>query len=572
MVIQDNNNKMLKSKAVNTGEIIGCVFVMIVFAAFFFGGIEAHTRTREVFEILNGWEVKREDKTVLNVSLEDMSGVFNDVKRADKFIISHPLNINSHDPLVLRIYSRLSAVRVTVDDKQIYSYGSEAIEQQKMVGSGYHFVLLPSSYYGKKLTIELTASEDDAIKSAPEISITPADGAISLYSYDRMFGIFSGLFMFIVGIFLIILSVTAVYIDRRFYPLAIIGIFTCAGGIWCLATIKALQLFSGDVTLNSILEYLSMYLLPVPTLFLSRHFRQSASPGVRKFIGFMTLISAVFFLSAFFLQISGIMDVTRLTPIFHYLLIPVCITLIFAGGSKWRRMKASEKLFQIGIIFIVIMGILELAVFYVINYIYSLSNQINSLITPFAMLSLSVIMTLGFIMEIYDMRLKDTERKRLQKLAYRDQMTDLMNRGMCDKRFGELNKSDGGFRMLVMDLNGLKTVNDRHGHLMGDRYITLFSGIIIKALGGDRDLYRVGGDEFLYIDTEASEEDLNKKIDFIKKLEKIIGREEGIPFDIDASFGTAWSGETKNGDPEEVYRLADQRMYEMKKTLQRERM
>ena len=150
-------------------------------------------------------------------------------------------------------------------------------------------------------------------------------------------------------------------------------------------------------------------------------------------------------------------------------------------------------------------------------------------------------------------------------------MTDLMNRGMCERRFEELKESGEAFCMLDMDLNGLKMVNDKHGHLMGDRYITLFSGIIIKSLGGDRNIYRVGGDEFLYIDTGVTREDMDKKIDFIKKLEKIIGREENIPFAIDASFGVAWSSEVDSGDPEEVYRLADKRMYEMKKSMKKER-
>ena len=81
----------------------------------------------------------------------------------------------------------------------------------------------------------------------------------------------------------------------------------------------------------------------------------------------------------------------------------------------------------------------------------------------------------------------------------------------------------------------------------------------------------MGGDEFLYIDTGVSREEMDKKIDFIRKLEKIIGREEGIPFAIDASFGVAWSDEVESNDPEEVYRLADKRMYEMKHSMKKER-
>jgi len=562
---------MEKEKTGKIGKIISCFFIAVFLILFVFGGIETHSSGSEVFELPGGWTVQNGDKTILNVPLKEMSAVFKDVKRKECYILSHPLSINSHDPLILRVYSRLSAIRVLIDERQIYSYGLPEIEAHRMVGSGYHFILLPSSFYEKELKIELIPSEDNAITSAPEIVFTPADASISIYSRDRLFGIFTGLFLFTAGIFLMILSVMAVYMDRQFYPLAIIGLFSCTAGIWCLSTIKALQLFSGDVTLNSILEYLSMYLLPVPALFLSRHFRQSASPGARKFISFMTVLAAVFFLTAFTLQVTGIAEVTKLAGYFHYFLIAVILTLLFAGSSKWRRMKAAERMYQMGMILIVFMVILELSIYYVINIFYKLSIQINTLITPFAFMVLIVVMTIGFLLEIYDMRLKDTERERLQKLAFRDQMTELMNRGMCEKRFEELKDSDLSYYMLDMDLNGLKAVNDAHGHQMGDRYIMLFSGIIIKAFGGDRNIYRVGGDEFLYIDTDITEDELMKKIGFIRKLEKIIGREEGIPFDIDASFGVAWSKEVDTGDPEDVYRLADRRMYEMKRGMKKER-
>ncbi|MCR4589557.1 MAG: GGDEF domain-containing protein [Lachnospiraceae bacterium] len=562
---------MEKVKIGSIWEMIGCFLTALLLVFLFFGGISAHTHETEIYEIKEGWEVRKGEKTVLNIPLTNMGSIFNDVKWNDTFVLSHNLDIKSRDPLIMRIYTRLSAIQVLVDGKLIYSYGTENIAKHRMVGSGYHFILLPTSFYDKEMNIVLMASEDAAIKSAPEIIITPADGAVSTFSSDRMFGIFSGLFMFVAGIFIMILSITAVYMDRRFYPLAIIGLFSAAAGIWCLATIKALQLFSGDVTLNSIMEYLTMYLLPVPALFLSRHFRQSASPRIRKFTFFMTVISGIFFITAFFLQISGIAEVTKVVKYYHILLVPVVLTLLFAGGSKWRRMKAAEKMYQMGMILIVAMVVLEMSVYYLINLVYQLSNRINTVITPLAMMTLTVVMVIGFLLEIYDMRLKDTERKRLQKLAFRDQMTDLMNRGMCEKRFEELKESKEVFVMLDMDLNGLKIVNDKHGHLMGDKYITLFSGIIIKSLGGDRNLYRVGGDEFLYIDTGVTREDMEKKIDFIKKLEKIIGREENIPFAIDASFGVAWSDEVPSGDPEDVYRLADKRMYEMKRSMKKER-
>ena len=68
-----------------------------------------------------------------------------------------------------------------------------------------------------------------------------------------------------------------------------------------------------------------------------------------------------------------------------------------------------------------------------------------------------------------------------------------------------------------------------------------------------------------------SEDELYRKAGLIKKLEKIIQRENGISFSIDASYGIAGSRESGFKDPEDVYRLADKRMYEMKKGQKKER-
>ncbi len=555
----------------NIFKVAASLLTSFIIVVFFFGSLSTRVNTTSGLEISDGWEIVRGEKTFENIPLKEMTYIFEDIGRKEKVVMNHNLFLNSHDPLTLRMYVRLAAVRVFVDGRMLYNYGVEDVEKDRMVGSGYHFVLLPTDYYGRKLSIEIIPSETGALKSAPEISVVPADEATAMFAGTRIFGTFSGIFMFTAGIFLIFISIIAVYMDRSFYPFLIIGTFSCASGIWCLATIKALQLFSGDITLNSVLEYLSMYFLPIPVLFLSLHFRKSASPSAKSLTTFLTAVSLIFFSSAFILHVTGIKDVTQVAGLFHILVLPTLTSLLFSGSSKWRRMKTPERLFQTGLIMTTIMVLMEMLVYYIINLMYEMPSRINTVATPLSVLIMDVLMTIGILMEIYDMRLKDAEKEHLQRLAFRDQMTGFMNRGMCEKRFEELRRSGEDFVMLNMDLNGLKSVNDQYGHLMGDKYISIFSAITARAFGGDKNLYRVGGDEFLYIDTAITREELSKKVEFIKKLEKIFPRDNGVVFDVDASFGIAGSDEVASRDPEDVYRLADERMYRMKKNKRKER-
>ena len=549
----------------------GCFLAAFVLICFFFAGLMIHAGKSVEYDIPGGWEVRRGEKTYENVTMKEVSEILNGFEWNESVKMSHILNVQTYVPLTLRVYSRLSAIRVMVDNRQIYSYGYSKINSHSMVGSGYHFILLPSSYYGKKLTIEMTASEKNAINAPPEVCLTPAESAITSFSKERIFSIFSGILLVFVGVVLVLLFFPAVLLDSRFLPLGAVGIFSITSGIWCLATIKALQLFSGDITLNSILEYLCMYLMPIPVLFLSRHFRHSASPQAKRIITSATAAACGFFLTALILQISGVLEVSKVVYVYHILLFVIALILFFAGKSKWRRMKSSERMFQIGLDYMILVAAMEYVIYYWLDMLYSVSSRLTNIIIPVSILIYVVIIMLGFLMEIYNMRLKDNEKERLRKLAHRDQMTGLLNRGMCEERFRELRESGESFTMMNMDLNGLKQVNDNFGHLMGDKYILSFADIIGKALKGGDDVYRVGGDEFLYISTESNEDKLWNKVKFIRRLEKIVARDEKIPFAIDASFGIASSDEVESGDPEDVYILADKRMYQMKKNLKKER-
>lgn len=93
----------------------------------------------------------------------------------------------------------------------------------------------------------------------------------------------------------------------------------------------------------------------------------------------------------------------------------------------------------------------------------------------------------------------------LNQLAYRDPLTGLPNRRALDERADKgFDVSPGAARdvtVVVVDINGLKAVNDSHGHLVGDQ--------LIKAVGSSLQrsfaelpgvlVARVGGDEFVAV-------------------------------------------------------------------------
>ena len=90
----------------------------------------------------------------------------------------------------------------------------------------------------------------------------------------------------------------------------------------------------------------------------------------------------------------------------------------------------------------------------------------------------------------------------LQRAATRDPLTGLYNRSEFDRRLVEAliqQRSDTlaqPITVMLLDLDGFKDVNDRLGHLVGDRLLVQIAQALDRAVGGNSFLARWGGDEF----------------------------------------------------------------------------
>lgn len=111
---------------------------------------------------------------------------------------------------------------------------------------------------------------------------------------------------------------------------------------------------------------------------------------------------------------------------------------------------------------------------------------------------------------------KDSE---LYNLAYKDDLTDLFNRNAYIRDLEKLKREK--FRSLwfsIFDIDNFKVLNDTKGHLYGDKILISAANrlcdIFVKK---NHTVYRIGGDEFLVISKNISEDDL---IDLLLKLKK----------------------------------------------------
>ena len=97
----------------------------------------------------------------------------------------------------------------------------------------------------------------------------------------------------------------------------------------------------------------------------------------------------------------------------------------------------------------------------------------------------------------------ELERRRLEAAALTDSLTGLRNHRAFQEDFGrELerrNRDGGALSLMMIDLNGLKQVNDAEGHQAGDELIRCLADCLRQTMRAGDLAYRVGGDEFTVI-------------------------------------------------------------------------
>ncbi|UPR34378.1 GGDEF domain-containing protein [Vibrio cyclitrophicus] len=136
---------------------------------------------------------------------------------------------------------------------------------------------------------------------------------------------------------------------------------------------------------------------------------------------------------------------------------------------------------------------------------------------------------------------------KLKDQGKQDELTGLYNR----KKFDAIQLQE--FELIYFDLDGLKQVNDRKGHQVGDLMIVRFSQALSQAALEDEMVFRVGGDEFVAI------AQLGRGGEFVTQLTNLI-HGENISF----SYGIEV---TCQENFQQALDKSDKAMYKMKKAL-----
>jgi len=155
--------------------------------------------------------------------------------------------------------------------------------------------------------------------------------------------------------------------------------------------------------------------------------------------------------------------------------------------------------------------------------------------------------------------------KELEALAVTDKLTGLYNRFKLDETIEQsldnYNRYEHKFFILMLDLDFFKSVNDLHGHQIGDQILIKVASILKATLRKTDIIGRWGGEEFLIIVPAAANEIVG--VEVAEKIRKsFLASQELQKYAVTASIGVAEVNHSDNFNS--IVKRADDALYKAK--------
>ena len=155
----------------------------------------------------------------------------------------------------------------------------------------------------------------------------------------------------------------------------------------------------------------------------------------------------------------------------------------------------------------------------------------------------------------------------LRKNYNRDALTGIGNRREIERYMNQcyerMNKSGEVFCVVSIDMDGLKVINDKYGHLEGDAALCSLAHILAETIGSDGTAARTGGDEYMVCLRIDSDERIREIVSRIRTKIEVFNLSSHKPWELDASIGYAFC--RKGSTLLFAMQQADKNMYQEKR-------
>ena len=502
--------------------------------------------------------IKRKDG-----SIEEYPGQsFRSVNRGDKVIakVNLPEKYKIPEPTVcFNIHN--SIITVKYKGKELYSYGREIAAIGRQIGSVFSRVPFPDEAFGNQITIECEVMENRAYSQIYNVVLLPATESLKYAIMNRLpeFLIFITIFIVSALVFFILCFIRRS--DKNIKMGMLLALFSNMISSYVIAHYGMLTVISSHLEFNANVEYVMLFFMPIPLVW---YFKELVEEKyLKEVLKIVARISLVFAIVCTILNFKTTDYHYSHMLVFLHILMGIQLVILVGACLKEKNSRYHTQTLAIdGLLVFLGFMIIELIRFNADRY---LGIHFKRTFLPLAIVILITMLVLESVehfMEAYEV---GKEKKQLEKIAYLDSLTGLVNRTKCQAFLDKL-QSEGihEYTIVFMDLNNLKLANDQFGHAAGDQYIKTAASIFQKYFRGADICGRMGGDEFIVIYKGKFKGKLQLLIANMNREFHEINESKIFGFKMSVACGSISSTQEYPIEVEEAIAMADKKMYENK--------
>jgi diguanylate cyclase (GGDEF)-like protein len=160
--------------------------------------------------------------------------------------------------------------------------------------------------------------------------------------------------------------------------------------------------------------------------------------------------------------------------------------------------------------------------------------------------------------------------KELENVAYRDMLTRAYNRHYGMQLLDDWLSGRVHFILCFVDMDNLKYVNDKFGHVEGDKYILAVTEAL-RNFSPQAQIARLGGDEFMLLVQGWTKKDAEDRLEELRSQLARHNEEPGALYNHSMSYGVIEVGSDNTISRTDLLSTADEKMYEYKRARKAQR-
>ena len=535
------------------------ILAMVIVLLFWMNGETAANNigfdNENVYVLDEGWTMERGQETKPVTLPVDDSAAAGEAVSYTKILEKQDSYCN-----MIMFHSSHQRIKIYLDEELLYTFGyGQSTPVRASVGSAWQYTRLPEDWEGKELRIETKGVYDSYSGNQETVYLGTKTSLVFMVAKQKLISLLVDLFLFIMGVLLIISSFffRAAHTEGR---IRYLGIFAIVTSTWILLKSGVGQIFTGNILMSMNILYLLFGLMPILTISFLLTFDSFSKTKFMRGLYWFTIAS---YFAMQFLQLSDVMDYTQTVSLNH---INFLLIVIGMAGICIRNKLKGEKIQDIPV-FVACFTFAGFGAVDIYRFYFEKTMQSNVGFTQAGLICFVCSLGYSVVKQSSEEQTQMIENKTLKKIAYMDILTKLPNRTAFENRmeYYRTEKPDQEPMVMIVDLNGLKEINETYGHKAGDLAIIRIAQLLDRHFGLPLRTYRIGGDEFCVLAEGETDETFEKRVQhFLREVEDA---DKEYEFSFSAAYRYVRS---KEEGIDKAFIYADKKMYACKMQMKQE--